>query len=84
MDDAQKTNQAKAYVSLEERVAVEQLKLVASCDAAEQWHPLGTASLRTILADILLCTDAGKLYSTWHEEAVGHLGRRYSSPVELG
>jgi hypothetical protein len=84
MDDTPKTNQAKAYVSLEERVAVEQLKLVASCDAAEQWRPMGTASLRTILADILLCTDAGKLYSTWHEEAVGHLGRRYSSPVEVG
>ena len=45
---------------------------------------MGTASLRTILADILLCTDAGKLHSTWHEEAVGHLGRRYSSPVEVG
>ena len=36
MGDTPKTNPTKAYVSLQERVAVEQLRLVASCDAAEQ------------------------------------------------
>ena len=78
MGDTPKTNPTKTYVSLQERVAAEQLKLVASCDATEQWRPMGTASIRTIIADLLLCTDEGKLYSTWHEETAGQVGRRHS------
>ena len=72
-----------SYVALEERVAVGNLKLVASSAAAKLWKPTGTVSLRTIISDILLCTESGTLTSTWREEKLGYLGRRYSGPPEM-
>ena len=50
-----------AYVALEERVAVDNLKRVASSAAAKLWKPMGTVSLRNILTDIILCAEEGKL-----------------------
>ena len=71
-----------SHVALEERVAVENLRLVAS-SAAARWKPTGTVSLRTIISDILLCTnESGTLVSTWKEEGSGYLGRRYSDPPD--
>ena len=65
------------YVALEERVAVDNLKRVASSAAAKLCKPSGTVSLRTIITDILLCTDeSGRLISAWREEGTGYLGRR--------
>ena len=71
-----------SYVALEERVAVDNLRLVAGSTAAK-WKPMGTVSLRTIITDILLCTNEGKLVSTWREEGTGYLGRRYSGMPEI-
>jgi hypothetical protein len=71
-----------SYVALEERVAVDNLRLVAS-SAAATWKPMGTVSLRTIITDILLCTNEGKLVSTWKEEGAGYLGRRYSGLPDI-
>ena len=50
-------------MALEERVAVDNLRLVASSTAAKLWKPMGTVSLRTILTDIILCAEEGKLVS---------------------
>ena len=72
-----------SYVALEERVAVDNLRLVASSTAAKLWKPMGTVSLRTILADIILCAEEGKLVSLWTEEAPNYAGRRYSGPQEM-
>ena len=71
-----------AYVALEERVAVSNLRLVASSPAAT-WKPTGTVSLRSILTDISLCAEDGKLVSLWAEEAPNYAGRRYSGPQEM-
>ena len=71
---------------LVERVAVKNLRRIASCPAAE-WRPASSVSLRTIITDILLCTDEqrneGKLLSLWREESTDYRGRRYSGPSEL-
>ena len=68
---------------LVERVAVKNLRRIASCPAAE-WRPVSSVSLRTILTDILLCTEEqgseGKLLSLWREESPDYRGRRYSGP----
>ena len=71
------------YVALEERVAVSNLRLIASSAAAKAWKPMGTVSLRTILTDIILCAEDGKLVSLWAEEAPNYAGRRYSGPQEM-
>ena len=71
------------HVALEERVAVSNLRLIASSAAAKMWKPMGTVSLRTILADIILCAEDGKLVSLWAEEAPNYAGRRYSGPQEM-
>ena len=72
-----------SYVALEERVAVGNLRLVASSTAAKLWKPMGTVSLRTILTDIILCAEEGKLVSLWTEEAPNYAGRRYSGPQDM-
>ena len=71
-----------SYVALEERVAVGNLRLVAS-SAAARWKPMGTVSLRAILTDIILCAEDGKLVSLWTEEAPNYAGRRYSGPQDM-
>ena len=67
--------------TLKERVSLKNLRLLASCPAAVAWRPVGTVSLRTIIADIILCTvnmedsvDEGILTSHWHEEPGGTVG----------
>ena len=64
-----------SYVALEERVAVSNLRLIASSAAAKMWKPMDTVSLRTILTDIILCAEDGKLVSLWAEEAPNYAGR---------
>ena len=71
------------YVALEERVAVSNLRLIASSAAAKLWKPMGTVSLWTILTDIILCAEDGKLVSLWAAEALNYAGRRYSGPQEM-
>ena len=66
MDDCSSVSQRPRkvpYVALEERVAVDNLRLVASSAAAKAWKPMGTVSLRTILTDIILCAADGELVS---------------------
>ena len=84
MSDAR--SRRPAHVTLVERVAVKNLRRVASRPAAE-WKPASSVSLRTIINDILLCTEEngceGKLLSLWREEGVDYRGRRYSGSHEL-
>jgi hypothetical protein len=69
---------------LVERVSVANLRQLASCPAAEEWCPTGTTvSLRTIIADILLCCDKDELCSYWEEERDGSRGRRYSKAGDV-
>jgi hypothetical protein len=65
-------------VHLVEPVNVTNLRLLASCPAAEQWCPGANVSLRTVIMDILLCCDDGHLQSRWEEEEEGAKRRRYS------
>ena len=75
-----------AHVTLVERVAVQNLRRIASCPAAE-WKPASSVSLRTIINDILLYAEEngceGKLLSLWREESSDYRGRRYSGSQEL-
>ena len=73
---------APPFTILRERVATEVLSSVAGRKAS--WQPKGgSASLRTILCDVLACCSEGVLVSAWTEESQMHRGRRYSGRPPL-
>jgi hypothetical protein len=50
-------SEARSTYTLRERVSLKSLRLLASCPAADAWRPAGAVSLRTIITDIILCTE---------------------------